>query len=102
MSELASLSDSSHQSALQHFQLLRVHLEDDRSLAAIASEAKISYFTLQNWLERYRASGLSALARKSRIDCGRRRKLAQQGQKPMATLSWSYRSWTNLPYDQPL
>ena len=50
MSELASFSDSSPQSALQRFQLLRVHLEDGRSLAAIAREAKISYFRLQNWL----------------------------------------------------
>jgi putative transposase len=76
MSALASFSDSSRQSALQRFQLLRVHLEDGRSLAAIAGEAKISYRTLQNWLERYRASGLAALARKPRIDCGRRRKLS--------------------------
>jgi len=76
MSELASFSDSSRQSALQRFQLLRAHLEDGRSLAAIAREAKISYRTLQYWLERYRTSGLAALARKPRIDPGRRRKLS--------------------------
>ena len=76
MSELASFSESSRQSALQRFQLLRAHLEDGRSLAAIAREAKISYRTLQYWLERYRTSGLAALARKPRIDRGRRRKLS--------------------------
>jgi hypothetical protein len=38
MSELASFSDSLRQSALQRFQLLRVHLGDGRSLAAIAGE----------------------------------------------------------------
>jgi transposase-like protein len=67
MSELASFSESSRQSALQRFQLLRAHLEDGRSLAAIAREAKISYRTLQYWLERYRTSGLAALVRKPRI-----------------------------------
>jgi hypothetical protein len=42
MSELASFSDSSRQSALQRFQLLRAHLEDGRSLER-----------LQYWLERF-------------------------------------------------
>jgi GNAT superfamily N-acetyltransferase len=74
MSELASFSESSRQSTLQRFQLLRAHFEDGRSLAAIAREAKISYRTLQYWLERYRTSGLAALARKPRIDRGKCRK----------------------------
>ena len=62
--------------AKERFQLLRAHLEDGRSFAAIAREAKISYRTLQYWLERYRTSGLAALARKPRIDPGRRRKFS--------------------------
>jgi putative transposase len=74
MPELASISESLRQSALQRFQLLRAHLEDGRSLATIAREANVSYRTLQYWLERYRTSGLAALARKPRIDRGRRRK----------------------------
>jgi transposase len=57
MPELASFSESSRKSALQRFQLLRAHLEDGRSLAAIAREPNISYRTLQHWLERYRTSG---------------------------------------------
>jgi transposase len=61
MSEFASFSEFSRQSALQRFQLLRAHLEDGRSLAAIAREANISYRTLQYGLERYRTSGLAAL-----------------------------------------
>ena len=76
MPELASFSESSRQSALQRFQLLRAHLEDGQPLAAIAREANIPYRTLQYWLERYRTSGLAALARKPRIDRGRRRKLS--------------------------
>ena len=38
MPELASFSESSRENALQRFQLLRAHLEDGRSLAAIALE----------------------------------------------------------------
>jgi hypothetical protein len=53
MSELASFSDSSRQSALQRFQLLRAHLEDRRSLAAIAREARSLIERLQYWLERF-------------------------------------------------
>ena len=76
MPKLASLSAQSRQSAFERFQLLRAHLEDGRSLAAIARDAKLSYRTLQYWLERYRTSGLVALARKPRFDRGRRRKLS--------------------------
>jgi putative transposase len=74
--ELACFSETSRQRAFQHFELLRAHLEDGRPLAAIARETSLSYRTLQYWLERYRASGLVALARKPRADRGRRRKLS--------------------------
>jgi putative transposase len=74
--ELACFSETSRQRAFQHFELLRAHLEDGRPLAAIARETSLSYRTLQYWLERYRASGLVALARKPRTDPGRRRKLS--------------------------
>ena len=87
MAELASFSESSRQTALQRFQLLRAHLEDGRSLAAIAREAKISYRTLQYWLERYRTSGLAALVRKPRIDRGRRRKLSAALQEAIEGLA---------------
>jgi putative transposase len=87
MPELASFSESSRQSALQHFQLLRAHLEDGQPLAAIAREANIPYRTLQYWLERYRTSGLAALARKPRIDRGRRRKLSAALQEAIEGLA---------------
>jgi transposase-like protein len=106
MSELASFSESSRQSTLQRFQLLRAHFEDGRSLAAIAREAKISYRTLQYWLERYRTSGLAALARKPRIDRGKCRKSTASlsrflrasaviflcGGRPLKAIQWQ-RSW---------
>jgi transposase len=87
VSELASFSEHSRQSALQRFQLLRAHLEDGRPLAAIAREAKLSYRTLQYWLKRYRTSGLAALARKPRIDRGRRRKLSAALQEAIEGLA---------------
>jgi len=71
--ELACFSETSRQRAFERFELLRAHLEDGRSLAAIAREARLSSRTLQYWLERYRTSGLIALARKPRTDRGRRR-----------------------------
>jgi Helix-turn-helix domain len=75
VTELASFSETSRQRALERFELLRAHLEDGRPLAAIVREARLSYRTLQYWLERYRSSGLAALARKPRTDRGCRRKL---------------------------
>jgi transposase len=74
--ELACFSEASRQRAFERFEFLRAHLEDGRPLAAIAREAGLSYRTLQYWLERYRTSGLAALAHKQRTDRGRRRKLS--------------------------
>lgn len=76
MDELACFSETSRQRAFERFELLRAHLEDGRSLATIAREARLSYRTLQYWLERYRTSGLVALARKPRTARGRRRKVS--------------------------
>jgi ABC-type branched-subunit amino acid transport system substrate-binding protein len=58
-------SETSRQRAFERFELLRAHLEDSGSLAAIAREARLSYRTLEYWLERYRTSGVVALARKT-------------------------------------
>ena len=56
MAELAFFSETSRQRAFERFQLLRAHIEDGRPLVAIAREAKLSYRTLQYWLERYQTS----------------------------------------------
>jgi hypothetical protein len=48
---------------------------DGRLLRSLVKPTSlIEHRTLQYWLERYRTSGLAALARKPRIDRGRRRK----------------------------
>ena len=59
MDELACFSEVSRERAFECFELLRV--EDGIALAAIAREAKLSYRTLQHWLERYRTYGLVGL-----------------------------------------
>ena len=61
MNELACFSEACGQRAFERFELLRAHLEDGIALAAIAREAKLSYRTLQHWLERYRTYGLVGL-----------------------------------------
>jgi hypothetical protein len=82
MPELASFSESSRKSALQRFQLLRAHLEGGRSLAAIAREPNISNAAaLAGAISDFR---LAALARKPRIDRGRRRKLSAALQEAIA------------------
>ncbi len=87
MAELASFSETSRQRALERFELLRAHIEDGRPLAAIARETRLSYRMLQYWLERYRTSGLAALARKPRTDRGRRRKLSAALQEAIEGLA---------------
>src|SRR5262249_54221040 len=85
--ELACFSETSRQRAFECFELLRAHLEDRKPLAAIAREAGLPYRTLQYWLERYRTSGLVALARKPRTDRGRRRKLSAALQEVIECLA---------------
>ena len=87
MAELASFSETSRQRALERFELLRAHIEDGRPLAAIARETRLSYRMLQYWPERYRTSGLAALARKPRTDRGRRRKLSAALQEAIEGLA---------------
>ena len=87
MAELASFSETSRQRALERFELLRAHIEDGRPLAAIARETRLSYRMLQYWLERYRTSGLAALARKPRTDRGCRRKLSAALQEAIEGLA---------------
>ena len=71
MAELAFFSETSRQRAFERFQLLRAHIEDGRPLAAIAREAKLSYGTLQYWLERYQTSAWPRLrVSRGRTDYG--------------------------------
>ncbi|WP_221313229.1 helix-turn-helix domain-containing protein [Granulicella aggregans] len=78
MDELSAIPQALRELALQRFQLLRPHLEGDRTLRAIASDASIPYRTAYRWASGYRKDGLAALARKSRTDQGQRRLASSQ------------------------
>jgi putative transposase len=76
--ELAELSTEARDLALERFRLLVPHIEGERTLRSVALEAGIPFRTAQRWVERYRKSGLAALARKGRTDDGGRRVYSQR------------------------
>ena len=57
----------------ERWRVLRLHVEDQIALAALARETGISTRTLQRWLRLYRAGGASALDLRPRTDAGIRR-----------------------------
>lgn len=65
-------------SALERFQTLRPHLEDNVSLVYLAKSSGFSLSTLKKWLHRYRQSGINGLDRKSRSDKGSRRLISPE------------------------
>ena len=71
--ELAALDESGRQVALARYRLLAGHLHDQVPLPRVAAGSGVPLRTLQRWSARYRAGGLSGLARTSRADAGRRR-----------------------------
>jgi len=76
--ELAELSTEARELALERFRLLVPHLEGKRTLRSVALEAEVPFRTAQRWVERYRKSGLAALARQGRADEGGRRVYSQR------------------------
>lgn len=55
------------------WQVLRLHVEDEIPLAALARETGIGLRTLQRWHQRYKAGGVAGLAPRPRSDDGVRR-----------------------------
>ena len=73
MRRLAEIADGERAAALDCYRLLRPHLEEGRALAPVARESGIPLRTAQRWVADYRALGLPGLARRPRVDRGRRR-----------------------------
>ena len=67
------LTDDQRRTALDRFQILRPHLEEDIPLARIAHEQMLSFRTLSRWAANYHRLGLAGLCRKSRTDRDQRR-----------------------------
>lgn len=61
----------------ERWRVLRLHVEDQIPLAALAREAGISLRTLQRWHQLYRESGISALDPHPRRDAGTRRTVSE-------------------------
>jgi putative transposase len=65
-------------SALDKFEIIRPHLEDDISLPNIAKDKLIGLRTLHTWVKNYRENGLKGLERKIRSDKGQQQKITKE------------------------
>ena len=70
---LAELTEVQRLQAMARFAVLRPHLENGVPLPRIAHEAGVALRSVQRCLSRYRAAGLSGLARSPHADVGRRK-----------------------------
>ena len=57
----------------ERWRVLRLYVEDQVPLAALARDTGIGLRTLERWAQRYRGGGVSALEPRRRTDAGRRR-----------------------------
>jgi putative transposase len=69
----AALTEEQRKLAMERFDVLRPHLEDDVPLARAARHAGIPVRTAERWLARYRQAGLVGLIRSTRRDADARR-----------------------------
>jgi putative transposase len=104
---LAELTEERREEALARFAVLKPHVEDGVPLMQAAADAGVGLRTAQRWLAKYRASGLSGLARPARSDTGRR-KIAPEAvglieglalRKPQPSVAAIYRRVTAVARD---
>ena len=69
---LAADTEEERQEAMRRFAVLRPHLNDGVPLPEAARDAGVPLRSVQRWLARYRATGLSGLVRATRSDTGHR------------------------------
>jgi putative transposase len=63
--DLTGLAEARRQEAMERFAILRPHLEGGTPLPEAAAAAGIPLRTAERWLARYRAEGISGLARRN-------------------------------------
>ena len=78
MDPLTAFSEEERVQALQRFQTLRPHLEDDVTPADAERQAHVPLRTAQRWLALYRQYGLVGLTRRHRADSGEMRCLSRE------------------------
>jgi putative transposase len=87
MEQLAGFPEGERKLALERFQLLRPHLEENRSLRLVAAEADIPFRTAQRWVSQYQRFGLAALIRRRRTVSGERRAVSEAIRKAIEGLA---------------
>ena len=75
---LAGLTGQQRDQALEHFALIRPHVEDGVPQTELARVHQISVSTVQRWVRAYRELGLSGLVREPRADRGRPRGVPEE------------------------
>ena len=70
---IAGLTEAERSDAMRRFEAIRPHVLHGVSLTELARNTGISLRSLQRWSTRYRAAGISGLARSRRSDIGKRR-----------------------------
>ncbi|HQT62843.1 Mu transposase C-terminal domain-containing protein, partial [Acidiphilium sp.] len=70
---LADLTEAERSDAMRRFEAIRPHVLHGVSLAEVARNGGLPLRSLQRWSARYRAAGISGLARCRRSDTGKRR-----------------------------
>jgi hypothetical protein len=73
---LTEIAEARQRQALEHYRLIRAHLEQDVPLARVARDAELPLRTAQRWVNRYRQFGLAGLLRSGRADNGKRRRIS--------------------------
>src|SRR5271166_6074141 len=76
------LTEDQRRTALDRFQILRPHLEEDIPLDRIAHEQKLSSRTLSRWAANYRRLGLREHCRKPHAGKDKRRVLRKHSVNP--------------------
>jgi len=69
----ASSGSAASARTAERWQILRYHVEQGVTLAALARETGLAYRTLQRWDARFRSGGVPALDDRQRADAGTRR-----------------------------
>ncbi len=75
---LVEMTDKQRAHALEHFELIRPHLEEGVPQSELARAHQISLSTVQRWVRAYREGGLSGLVREPRSDRGKPRGLPKE------------------------
>jgi putative transposase len=105
---LHSLSEAKRQQAMERFRIIQPFVENGVPLTAVAAKHQLPLRTLRRWVQSYRSSGLTGLARSVRADSGARKmpmmlKELIEGlvlQKPPPSIASVHRKMTGICQEQ--